>query len=191
MRLVRVAAVAVAGAAVLAGCSDGGTANETLPSTSTSAAETSESLEPLGPPDFPVPDKAREKTAEGASAFLGYYIALMNRSQTTLSSEGLLDLSLNCDACSTFAEGLDEYKEQGLLLQSGGIRLDGASDPYLKDATAEFSVALTQLPLSVTTPDGSPRLDMSGAEASYPASGALITWDQARSTWVMTELTIQ
>src|SRR4051794_26604224 len=107
MRLVRVAAVVLAGAAVLTGCSDGGTANETLPSTSTTAAETSEALEPLGPPDLPMPAEAREQTAAGAQVFLTYYVALMNHAQEQSTSRFVRDLSVDCSTCISFADGID------------------------------------------------------------------------------------
>ena len=53
----------VVAAALLSGCSEKVEANDTLPPTS--AAETTESLPPVGPADFPVPDEARTKDAAG------------------------------------------------------------------------------------------------------------------------------
>ena len=53
---------AVIGASMLGGCSEKHEANDTLPSAS--AAETTEALPALGPPDFPVPDEARTKDDE-------------------------------------------------------------------------------------------------------------------------------
>ena len=63
----RLAVCLLAGAAVLAGCSDMQEASESLPSTS-SAAPTEDELPPLGPEDLPMPDEARTQDAAGAEA---------------------------------------------------------------------------------------------------------------------------
>ncbi len=62
------------GAALLSGCSEKQEANDTLPTPS--AAETTEALPELGPPDLPMPAEAREQTVEGADAFTRYYVEI-------------------------------------------------------------------------------------------------------------------
>ena len=191
MRLVRVLAATAVVTAALVGCSGREQANETLPSASSSAAQTTEALPPLGPPDLPMPDEARVETPEGASAFVAYYFSLMNRAQTQLSSTGLRELSSDCNTCTVFADGIDEYTERGYRLNGGGIRFDGASAPVLEDGKAQFSVALTQLRLEVVGADGSRVTDQSSEETSYPASGAAAIWNSQQSSWLMADLTIQ
>ncbi|WP_369140761.1 DUF6318 family protein [Modestobacter versicolor] len=190
MRLVRVAAATATAVVLLAGCSDGGTANETLPSTSSTAAETTESLPPLGPPDLPMPDEARQQTPAGAEAFLQYFIQLMNAAQEQATSEYVRSLSLQCATCDTFADGVDNYAKLQYRYDGGEIVLGSVSAPSITGGNAEFALALVQDRLSVIGPDGSPIADLVSEAANYPASGAIVTWDSARETWLMTTLTI-
>ncbi|WP_138760441.1 hypothetical protein [Modestobacter altitudinis] len=191
MRLVRVAAAAVMGVAVLAGCSGGETANETLPSASISAAETTATLPPLGPPDLPMPDEAREQTPAAAKAFLGYYVSLMNRSTVNLSTDALRELSPNCRTCLQYADGIDDVAHSGQVIEGADFVLNGSSDPVLTSVTAEFSMSLTQKPSRLLLQDGSalPGYDQEGV--TYPGSGALLTWEPALVSWQMSDLTFQ
>jgi hypothetical protein len=191
MRLGRTAAAAAVGIAVLAGCSDGGTANETLPPVTSSAAPTSEALQPLGPSDLPMPDGARSNDEQGAKSFVAYYVSLMNRAQVGLDSDGLRDLSLNCETCERFAAGVDGYVERDYQVIGGGITLESISDPNLSDNQALFSIALTQRLLEVQDANGSRVDEVSSDETAYPASGAAAVWDETQSTWLMADLTIQ
>src|SRR4051812_13573990 len=104
MRLVRVAAAGAAGGAVLSGCSDGETANETLPATSTTAAESSASLPPLGPPDLPMPDEAREQTADGAEAFIRYYMSVYTSAEGSMDTTYLDQFSQGCETCDRIVD---------------------------------------------------------------------------------------
>src|SRR4051812_33591973 len=142
MRLVRVAAAVAAGVAVLSGCSDGETANETLPATSTTAAESSASLPPLGPPDLPMPDEARSESAGGAEAFLRYYIDLLNHSTGNLDTYPLRDLTTNCQTCLAFADGLDGVADENQAIEGAKFVINGVSDARLEAGAAEFSVSL-------------------------------------------------
>ncbi|TQN42141.1 hypothetical protein FHU33_1535 [Blastococcus colisei] len=81
------------GTALLTGCSEKQEANHTLPSSS--AAETSEALPEIGPPELPMPAEAREKTADGAEAFTRYYVEIYNHALRTLDTTWMRDLSLS------------------------------------------------------------------------------------------------
>lgn len=191
MRWGRAAASAAVAIAVLAGCSSGETANETLPPVTSSAAPTSEALQPLGPADLPMPDTARSNDATGARAFVAYYIQLMNRAQVNSKAEGLRDLSRDCQTCEQFADGVEGYLERSYRVDGGGITLDSISEPAISDMRAQFSIALTQESLSVFDADGKKVDEVSSGQAAYPASGAVVVWDGGRSTWLMSDLTVQ
>jgi len=191
MRLRRTTAAVVVGIAVLAGCSNGETANETLPPATPSAAPTSEAPPPLGPTDFPVPPEARIESLTGATAFVDYYVTLMDRAQTRLTSEGLRELSSDCKSCIVFADGIDSYSSQGYRVEGGGIQLKGASDPVMINRRAEFSISVQQTMMKVLDPTGNPVGDLSTPDAAYPASGAAVVWSSTTSSWLMAELTIQ
>jgi hypothetical protein len=72
----RLLAGLAAGAVVLSGCSERQEAADTLPEADATPSASEPELPPLGPPDLPVPDAAREKTPEGALAFAKYYMSL-------------------------------------------------------------------------------------------------------------------
>ncbi len=59
-----------------AGCSEPGQPSTSLPTATSTSAEPT--LEPLGPPDFPVPAEAREQTEAGAIAMASYYLDLID-----------------------------------------------------------------------------------------------------------------
>jgi len=191
MRLGRTTAAVVVGIAVLAGCSDGETANETLPPATPSAAPTSDALRPLGPLEFPVPPEARVESLAGASAFVDYYVALMGRAQTRLTSEGLRELSSDCKSCTVFADGIDDYASRSYRVEGGGIELKGASDPVMINRRAEFSISVQQKMMKVSDPTGKTIEDLSTPNSAYPASGAAAVWSSISGSWLMAELTIQ
>lgn len=190
MRLAQVAAGVLVGVAVLAGCSSKEPANDTLPTPSATSAEASETLPPLGPADFPMPAEAREKDAVGAKAFLFYYVELLNRAQSTLNAENILDLSQECATCTAFAEGIESYADKGYEYLGGSITLNDAATPTLRDRSCEFAISLSQGQLQVLGSGGAPVAELASAENTFPASGATLVWDRARSTWLMSDLTI-
>ncbi|MGY1858052.1 DUF6318 family protein [Modestobacter sp. SYSU DS0290] len=189
MRRVRLAAALAIGAAVLAGCAGEQSANETLPSASSTTAS-AEELPPLGPPDFPMPAEAREKTPEGAEALVRYYVELMNRAQLDSTSVYVREVSSDCDTCTAFADGVDYYAEQGYRYVGGTIRLEGISAAGFSDGKADFAISLHQEALDVVGPNGSPLPEERADGAMYPGSGITAVWDRERSSWLVRELTI-
>ncbi|MCZ2829885.1 DUF6318 family protein [Modestobacter sp. VKM Ac-2986] len=177
--------------AVLAGCSSGETANETLPPVTSSAAPTSEALQPLGPPDLRLPAGAREQTAAGAKAFLDYYVELMNYSTTSLATESLRDLSRDCQTCSRFADGLDEVSDSQRRIEGAEFSINGSSDPLVRNGTAEFSMSLTQRKSRLLSAAGEPLPEFDQADTTFAGSGALLSWDAERNTWLMSNITFQ
>jgi hypothetical protein len=191
MRLVRVVAVAVAGVAVLTGCSDAGTANETLPSTSTSAAQTTESLPPLGPPDFPMPLEARQQTEEAAAAFTGYYLALINRTNTDMDSQFLRQFAQACETCDRLADETDSDANAGNHYVGGDLVVDGElKSAITSPGRAEAAFLVDQEPMQVVDKDGNPVPDLSFPALDNLSSGAATTWRQDLQSWIMTELTL-
>jgi hypothetical protein len=186
MRLVRVVAAAVAGVAVLTGCSDAGTANETLPSTSTSAAQTTESLPPLGPPDFPVPAEARDRTAAGVEAFTDYYIALINRLQSDLDSTYLRLFSRNCAGCDRIADDADSDKAAGYGYRGGTLTLTSKGSAALRDDGGEIAFVVDQSPMEVVDSSGNPVPNLVFAQKTGLPGGLSTVWQ--KDHWVVSVL---
>jgi hypothetical protein len=187
MRLVRGAAAAAVGIAVLAGCSDGGTANQTLPPTSATAAETSESLPPLGPADFPVPVEAREETPAGAEAALRYFLSLIAH-QSNKAGQPLRDLSRDCSFCDFLADRYDSDTAAGYVVEGGAFTIESFSRPALHDGIAEFALSVTQGGVSVTGPDGQPVAGRGSAELTGISLGASMTWNSQGKVWILNQL---
>ena len=191
MRLVRVAAAVVVGVAVLAGCSDGEKANETLPSTSSTPAETTESLPPLGPPDLPMPAEARSATADAAENFTRYYLLLINRTNTDMDSQYLRQFARACDTCERLASETDSDAAAGYHYSGGELIVDGDLQAAITShGTAEAAFIVDQNPLEVLDAASRPVPDLSFPALDNLSSGAATAWDETLSSWVMTELTL-
>jgi hypothetical protein len=174
------------GGVVLTGCSQKQEASHTLPTTS--AAETTAALPPLGPKDMPMPAKARTKDAAGAEAFLRYYIALINRTSTVMDAAPLRELSKTCRECDRLAGNVENDAAAGKHYKSGEIAFKQVEPPLMKETTAEFSFVVDQAELTVLDAAGQP---VDGGSQTYTDvnSGAALEWDQARHSWVMISLT--
>ena len=186
---VRLTAGLVAGTAVLTGCSEKQSANETLP-THTSA-ETTPELPPLGPEGLPVPPEAREKTPEGAVEFVRYYVGLTKfLAEKAADPEPLIQLSEDCRTCANIAQSLADdraanytYREYAYeFTEYGPARVDGDS--------AEMGFKYVQGPITVVDPAGEVVADRSAATPAELQSGALLAWRTDLVSWVITGLMV-
>lgn len=190
MRLARMAAGALVGVAVLAGCSSEQPANETLPSVAPTSAEASETLPPLGPPDFPMPAEAREKDGASAEQFVRYYVELINRAQGDLRPEHLAVLSDGCETCDQLMDGLESFRNQGYSYKGGTISLGDVSVGATTEPLTPFTASFRQASVEVVDRSGQPVPGYVAPDATYSASGGALRWDPRRHTWLMNELTI-
>ncbi|WP_299955026.1 DUF6318 family protein [uncultured Modestobacter sp.] len=189
MRLVRTVAATAVGVALLAGCSNGGTANETLPSASSSAAETSESLPPLGPPDMPMPAEAREKTEAGAIAASRYFIQLTVRAYQQGDTEPVLNLSRDCEYCKDLTTGVTEDQTAGNRISGGDVTFVDPGQARLDGDNVETAFTVDQTSLSVFGPDGEEIADR--AQPSFRVFTALAaTWSPQLQAWLVNQVTI-
>jgi hypothetical protein len=186
MRLARVAAGALVGVAVLAGCSSKEPASETLPTPSPTAAA-SEALPPLGPADFPMPAEAREKTPAGAEAALRYYLELVSR-QAGISGQPLRDLSRDCDFCDFLADRYDQDAAAGYVVEGGQITIEDLSSPAVNGEVAELAVALSQSSVTVLDAIGQTVEGRGEAARQGISVGAAMTWSQSQRGWIMNQL---
>ena len=189
MRLVRIVGAAVVGMAVLAGCSDGGQANETLPSASSSAAATSESLPPLGPPDLPMPAEAREQTEAGAIAAGRYFIELTVRAYQQGESEHISAVSRDCEYCALLTSGIEEDAAAGNKVSGGDVSFKDSGQATVEEDAAEVAFTVEQTPLTVTGPNGQAIADR--AQPSFEVFTAIAcSWSDDLSAWIVNQVTI-
>lgn len=106
----------VAGSLVVGGCTpDEPEPTPTTPvETSTSAPETSEPT--VAVPELP--GEARQATADGAVAWVGYWFELLNYAKTSGNTQPLRDLSgSTCKVCDGTAADIDAvYESDGLIV---------------------------------------------------------------------------
>jgi hypothetical protein len=186
MRLVRTASAAAVGVALLAGCSDGGQANQTLPSASSSAAETSDSLPPLGPPDLPMPPEAREQTEAGAQVFLRYYMDVYTAAQATMDPSYMAGLSQACETCDRLITNIRDDAGAGYTYDGGVVTVTDVSAPAIRQDRAELAFSMTQAALTVRDSFGSAIPDLS-APAAVLQCGAIASWSPSQVSWVLTQ----
>jgi hypothetical protein len=183
MRLVRVTVAAAATATVLVGCSDGGTANETLPPTSTSAAKPTSTY---GPSDLPMPASAQEESPEGFSSFVEYYVSLVNRLQTDLDSTYLRQFSRNCETCDRLASDADSDAKQGYHYAGGTITISAMGAAALTSSQAEVAFTVDQAAYSVLDASNQQVQGLAGNAATGLPAGMIGVW--AGDHWVATTL---
>ena len=184
MRLVQVAAAAVAGVAVLTGCSGGETANETLPSTSSSAAETTASLPPLGPPDLPMPDEARKQTPAGAEAFLRYYMAVYTKAQAEMDATYLDQFSQDCSFCNALAQRLKDNAMSGYTYDGGAVTVRATS--LTPNGNGEMEGAFTIEQTALTIRDEGGAAVSEDPPATYNC-GSVLTWRPTDTSWAVSQ----
>lgn len=185
----RLMACLLAGAATLTGCSEKQEASESLPTTS-STAPSEEALPPLGPEDLPMPDEARNQDAAGAEAFVRYYIELINRTSTVMDAQPLRDFSDGCRDCDRIADNTDDDAAAGYNYTDGKLIIRTAGDASVEGGEAQIAFTLDQGALRVVDAKGSLNTQLSSEALTGLNGGAIARWDEARSTWLMTTLTL-
>ncbi|WP_116452932.1 DUF6318 family protein [Blastococcus litoris] len=183
----RTLAVAVVGAALLTGCSEKQQANDTLPSSS--AAETSEALPPLGPEDFPVPDEARTKDAAGAEAFLRYWIDLSNHQQDQLNGQPLRELAPDCIECLRIAKSFDDVAAAGQRYDGGHVTLTSVTEPLVGGNEARIAFIVEQQAVRLLDAAGNV-VDPGLPLRSDLSSGMSLTWSDAKQVWLVASMTL-
>ena len=188
-RLAGLAVTVLVGVAVLAGCSaEGQQASTKLPPASSTSAEPTPELPPLGPAEFPVPDEARVQDEAGAEAFLRYYIDLINRQQAIPAGQPLRDLGPQCQQCAVIAQRFDEAAEAGWKLKGGQITVTGAPGVSFEGNTAKFSFIARSAAASAVTADGVPVPNVNQPAQSRIPSAMTMTWSTEDNSWLATGL---
>lgn len=187
----RLVAGLAAGAVVLSGCSERQEANDTLPGADASPSATEPELPPLGPPEFPVPDAAREKTPEGALAFAEYYISLGSEvGAGSIPAATFLDLSTGCALCRQIATSFKEDQAAGYTYQNFSYTFEEYGAPQLSGDMAELGFVYTQSDYAVVDRSGREIADRAGEATGELQSGMLLEWQPMHSCWLVTNLTI-
>jgi hypothetical protein len=188
----RLAASLALGAVLLSGCSEKQEANDTLPTPSSSAAETTPELPPLGPEDFPVPVEAREKTPEGALAFAKYYMSLgMKIGQGDIPSKALLDLSTpECRLCGRVAASFAEDQAAGYTRRGSSSTFEEYGLPLLTEDTADVGFVFTQSADQVIDREGKEVPSRAGKASGDLQSGMQLTWRDDLECWLVNSLTV-
>jgi hypothetical protein len=174
------------GGVVLTGCSQKQEASHTLPTTS--AAETTAALPPLGPKDMPMPAEARTQDAAGAQAFIRYYVSLINRTSTVMDAKPLRDFSDGCRDCQRIATSTEKAASAGSDYDGGEMTITHMGQPVMTGNAASVPIVVDQAKFIVLDSSGAPT--EGGSDAFRNVTGGVgLAWDASRNTWLMTDLT--
>jgi hypothetical protein len=177
----------VAVAALVTGCSaDEPQPSAQLPPASSSSAEPTPELPPLGPKDLPMPAGARVKDESGAEAFLRYYMDVYNHAQRTMDSTFLRQFSSECRNCDRISNDLDMDAGAGYTYKGGSVRLDGVSKPALNGTEAQLVFAIRQEAL-VVLKNGKPVEGLTFPANSSTTDGAILRWRESQKSWLITQ----
>jgi hypothetical protein len=186
----RIGAGLVVAATLLTGCSEKHEASTTLPTSS--AAENTPELPPLGPDDLPMPKEARTQDAAGAEAFVRYYFDLLNQSLTDMDPQYLRFFAeAACDTCERIATETEDDAAQGYTYDGGELTISGDVSVLMSQPhEAQAGFVADQAPLTVLDRAGNPVPDLLFAGKPGLNSGTIAIWDESATTWKLTELTL-
>lgn len=168
---------------LLTGCSEKTEANNTLPTAS--ATPTTESLPPVGPADFPVPDEARTKDAAGAEAFLRYFLDLLDHQRAIPDGQPIRDLGPECQDCLRIAQNYDDVAAAGQRYVGGELTLNELTEPLLEGDDALISFSVRREAVSVVDSGGA-TIDAIAEPAPSLSSGIDLTWSGDDQSWLVT-----
>jgi Family of unknown function (DUF6318) len=165
-----VAICALAVAAVVSGCSGDEAEPSGLPSlTTTSSASWTPSTATTVPSP---PVVARERTSDGAAAFVRFYIALINNAYRTGASGPLRKYAApSCDSCTSIAAAVDDIYNDGGHAEGGQLSIKSLV-PSVIDEDIQPTVVVA------TSTDAFVRFDMTGKVTHRnPASSRTLLFD--------------
>ncbi len=180
-----------AGALLLSGCSAQQEANGTLPGADASPSASEPELPPLGPPKYPVPAAAREKTPGGALAFAEYYMSLGTEiAQGDIPAKTLLDLSTEeCRLCGQVAESFNEDQIAGYTYNPA-YTFDEYEPALISGDVAEIGFVYSQSAYTVTDSTGKEIPERAGRDTGDLQSGMFLIWRHDLQSWLVTNLTV-
>ncbi|MGK5114174.1 DUF6318 family protein [Geodermatophilus sp. CPCC 205506] len=179
------------GVALLGGCAEEQPASDTLPAASAEAEPSDADLPPLGPADFPVPPKAREKTPEGAAEFMRYYMDL-----NAYVAEGprdpspLLELSQECAYCRALADSYRNDLSAGYTYAPLSYEYQANGPGLVSGDAAEVGFVYSQGAFQTYDSNGQLVPGRSGPASGALQSGAHLAWNERLDTWIVTSMTV-
>ena len=184
---VRLTVLVVAAIALVTGCTaEAEQPSADLPAASSSSAEPTPELPPLGPKDFPVPAEARTKDEAGAEAFLRYWIDLINHQRAALDGHALRKLGPECAGCLRIADNYDDLAEAGHRYRGGELRLNDVTPPAIRGDQARITFGIRQEAVDIVDDEGA--LVKPGLTAVPNAgSGIALTWSASSQGWLVSE----
>jgi hypothetical protein len=191
-KLVLLILLVVAAAAPLTACSAEAEHQPSaeLPPASSSSAEPTPELPPLGPKDFPVPDEARTQDEAGAEAYLRYFVGLLNRQQAIPSGQALRALSQDCQECQAIAQRLDQAATNRWRLEGGALHIVGEPGISVVGSEARLSFFARTEAGRVYGSDGTELTDEAITEQRRISSSLTLKWSRDRRAWVPTGLSV-
>lgn len=146
-------ACAIVAALTISGCDDGepdGGADSTpsAPSTSSTGSTSGASSTPPASSGPSMPAKAAESGADGAKAYVGHYVDIVNYAADTGDTKPLSAASTDCEYCQQFSAVYDDMYANGgsfdgKLYELEGVDVKGEASAVRAVATVKSRSAVT------------------------------------------------
>jgi hypothetical protein len=139
-----------------------------------------------------MPDAARTRDAAGVEAFVRYYFDLLNRSLRDMDTQYLRAFAASsCDVCDRIATETEDDAAHGYSYDGGELTVSGDMSIAMQSANeAQSGFTAKQAPMTVLDSGGKPVPDLAFDGQEALSSGTITVWDEASSSWKMTELTL-
>ncbi|MEV7637737.1 DUF6318 family protein [Pseudarthrobacter enclensis] len=197
------AALAVAGAVMLAGCSGGAPADPgTSPASATGSASPSPSSTPTPTPsavykpadasgpaqNVPVPvlpEVAKTETKEGAEAFTKYWFSLLSYAYETGDTTPMSELSVSeCTFCQGLVSDIEAAWAEGKWISGGQIEIPAATAQSSSNGSFQVVLQVLQKELEIHNQDGSPYQERTAA--TNAGSVAVVKFEGSK--WTVNDL---
>lgn len=133
-----------------------------------------------------LPDKAREPTEAGATAFALFWFDTLNYSLSTLNSDALAShTGASCAQCNGWLIAIQRWKQDGAELHGGlSVPVQLAVGPFSVEQPVQFAATYLTTPATVTRP-GAQVADFPGGRTR----GSLtVLW--ANNSWQMSDVVL-
>ena len=188
---VRLTVLLVAAIALITGCTaEAEQPSADLPAASSSSAEPTPELPPLGPEDFPVPDEARTKDEAGAEAFLYYFVDLLNRQQSIPSGDAIRQMATDCQGCLAIAQRLDQAAANGWRLEGGELSVIGPPGISVTADEAKLSFMARAEAGRVFSSSGKELAEEGVPPQPQLPSSLTLKWSESAAAWTPSGLSV-
>jgi hypothetical protein len=126
--------------------------------------------------------------ADGAEAFLRYFIDLMNHQRSIPAGQPIRDLGPECQECLRIARVYDEAANAGRRFDGGKLAIESIGEPIIEDDEDVINFFAHQEAIALVDPASA--VVESLPAGSHLGSGMRLLWSDDTTSWVITGFTL-